>query len=130
MSTLGSEASGSHSNLVWQRFKSEGALHRIIDSQCALLNMFYRALNRPKGILEPYSTLCMFVRWGEWIALLPEGTEKETGGCCYCYYLHYHNDQYWIYPLMADIFSSICKQSTVHSHLTYKQRVKELQSSG
>lgn len=56
-------------------------------------------------------------------------TEKRSVGCCYCYNLHYRYDQYWTYPLIADIFASICKQSTVNSHLTYKQRVKELKSS-
>lgn len=42
----------------------------------------------------------------------------------------FHYDQCWTYHLMADFFAAICKRSTVKSHLTYKQRVEELQSLG
>lgn len=33
-------------------------------------------------------------------------------------------------PIMADVFAGICKQSTVNSHLAYKQRVKKWKVQG
>lgn len=63
MCAMGSKASGSHS--VFHEESSVPVHCVTLLIQCALLNIFYRALNRPKGILELYRVLCVFVHWGE-----------------------------------------------------------------
>lgn len=126
---LGSKPFGSHSNCVWWRIKSAGALRHITDSM-SFAEYILQGTKQAKGqIRTVQNSLCACaLRWKDHATT--RGNQKEIGCCCYCHYLHYHHNQYGIYPLIADIFTSICKQSTVHSHLTYKLRVMELQSSG
>lgn len=99
MSIFGSEAFGSHFNLDLQNLHvscQRVGVYCIALWVLAMLFLEYvlQGTEQAKRHVKTLRILCVFVRWGEEITLLPEGNEKEIDGCCYCYYLHYHFDQY------------------------------------